>query len=155
MAGLLVQVNEFLLLLLVFVVGGLGLAFWLDRRITQADASRREEFLRDVAVSRPRSFIISYRGGQKDATDTFGAEARAFADMGYVPVSQSWAPGQWSFSAFVVVVLLALFVVGILILIYMLIVKPGGTLTVAYELRPSLTDLLAELDDARAAGLIS
>lgn len=58
------------------------------------------------------------------------------AAAGYVPVNQVWAPGQWSTGAFVIAVLLLfVFGLGILILAYMLIVKPAGTLTVTYEYR--------------------
>src|SRR4029078_12485998 len=58
------------------------------------------------------------------------------ASENYFPTSQSWAPGQWSGRAFAIAILLMfLFGLGILILAYMLIVKPDGILTVAYERR--------------------
>ncbi len=66
----------------------------------------------------------------------FQADAIQMAADGYFPTSQSWAPGQWSGGAFAVAILLIFFFgLGILILAYMLIVKPDGTLTVTYELR--------------------
>ena len=46
---------------------------------------------------------------------------------------QSWAPGSYSGSDFVLAILLCLLLVGFLIFIYMLSVKPQGTLTVTYE----------------------
>jgi hypothetical protein len=57
------------------------------------------------------------------------------AAKGYFPTAQTWAPGQWEAGAFIVALLLCFFLVGFLALIYMLIVKPEGALTVTYELR--------------------
>jgi ribosomal protein L40E len=57
------------------------------------------------------------------------------AARGYFPVSQMWAPGQWSTSAFIIALLLCVTVIGILVFIYMVLVKPAGTLTVTYERR--------------------
>lgn len=63
--------------------------------------------------------------------------AAMFAAAGYVPVSQSWAPGSWGCGAFLVALLLAFVLVGILVFIYMLLVKPAGTLTVTYQRQPA------------------
>jgi predicted Zn-ribbon and HTH transcriptional regulator len=80
--------------------------------------------------------IKTYRGSQAEAAKRFQANSAEMAAHGYFPTSQSWAPGQWAVGAFVVAVLLIfLFGLGILILGYMLIVKPDGTLTVTYERR--------------------
>jgi Uncharacterised protein family UPF0547 len=57
------------------------------------------------------------------------------AAHGYFPTSQSWAPGQWGAGAFFVALLLCFLLIGFLALIYMLIVRPEGTLTVTYERR--------------------
>ncbi|MEK6720932.1 MAG: hypothetical protein AABZ33_09735 [Chloroflexota bacterium] len=66
-------------------------------------------------------------------------EATSLAQQGYTPTSQSWAPGQYGCGAFLGAVLLMFLLVGILIFIYMLIVKPAGTLTVTYVLQSAVT----------------
>ena len=57
------------------------------------------------------------------------------AAFGYFPTSQSWAPGQWGAGAFIVALLLCFIFIGFLVFVYMLIVRPDGTLTVTYEWR--------------------
>jgi hypothetical protein len=54
------------------------------------------------------------------------------AASGYFPVSQSWAPGQWGCGAFVIALLLAFLIIGIVIFIYLLVVKPDGTRSASY-----------------------
>ena len=53
--------------------------------------------------------------------------------MGYTPISQSYQSGTWSGGAFLIAIILCPVGIGILALIYMLIVKPDGSLTVTYE----------------------
>ena len=80
--------------------------------------------------------IRSYRAKtQEQAAQLFQADAAQMAAAGYYPVSQSWAAGQWGCGAFVVALLLAFLLIGILIFIYLLVVKPDGTLTVTYQQR--------------------
>jgi len=74
---------------------------------------------------------------QEAAAQKFAADATTLAAQGYHPVTQSWAQGSWGCGAFLVAVLLAIVLIGILIFIYMLLVKPDGTLTVTYEHRPA------------------
>jgi hypothetical protein len=90
-----------------------------------------------VSGSRSADTLIrTYRGRQQaDAVAAFERDAAALGEEGYVPVSQSWAPGQWGCGAFLVALLLLFLLVGILIFIYLLIVKPEGTLTVTYARR--------------------
>jgi len=58
------------------------------------------------------------------------------AAANYVPVAQSWAEGSWGCGAYLLgLVLILLFGIGILVLLYLLIVKPDGTLTVTYAYR--------------------
>ena len=57
------------------------------------------------------------------------------AQAGWFPTSQTYAPGTWSSTAFIVALLLCILLVGILILIYLIVVKPDGTLVVTYEYR--------------------
>ena len=79
--------------------------------------------------------VRSYGGKPEVANALFAAEAAALAEHGYVPISQVYAPGSWGAGAFIIALLLLLFVVGILVLLYLLMVKPAGTLMVTYQLR--------------------
>ncbi len=91
------------------------------------------------AVTGAGTIVRSYRGRQQaDALRAFQRDATDLAEQGYVPTSQSWAPGQWGCGAFLVAVLLFVVLVGIFVFIYMLIVKPEGTLTVTYAMRGPL-----------------
>jgi hypothetical protein len=66
----------------------------------------------------------------------FQADAALLAQQGYVPISQVYTPGSWGLGAFIIAVVLLLFLVGILVLLYLLMVKPAGMLTVTYQLQP-------------------
>lgn len=79
--------------------------------------------------------VKTYKGKQEVATAAFQTDAAVMAAQGYVPVSQTWAPGSYGCGAFLFAALLIVVFVGILVFIYMLIVKPPGTLTVTYEYR--------------------
>jgi hypothetical protein len=65
----------------------------------------------------------------------YQADAARLASQGYFPVSQSWAPGSYGCGAFLLALLLCVVLIGILVFVYMLIVKPDGTLSVTYEWR--------------------
>lgn len=128
---------------------------------------------RDAALANePASVVRIYHGNQQpDAVFEFREEAQVFAAQGYIPSSQSWAPGQWGCGMWLVALLLCFgFGIGVLVFLYMLIVKPAGTLTVTYVRQkpnaapsaPGLTtsnqllvERLNQLDAALAAGLIS
>ena len=80
-----------------------------------------------------------YEGSQSEAQRCFQADLTAMAAQGLFPDSATWAPGEWRGGAFAVAVLLIfLFGFGLLILAYMLIVKPNRTLTVTYEPRATV-----------------
>ena len=82
------------------------------------------------------TIVRVYRGMQQaDAITAFQADATELAKHGYTPSTQSWAQGQWGCGAFLVALLLCILLIGFLIFIYMLAVKPEGTLTVTYEYR--------------------
>ena len=78
--------------------------------------------------------VRRYIGSQDGAMETFQSDSARMAAEGYFPTSQVWTPGEYGCGAFLVALLLCFVLVGILIFIYMLIVKPDGTLTVTYEL---------------------
>jgi hypothetical protein len=84
----------------------------------------------------PSILIKAYEGKQREAIARFQADCIEMAAAGLFPKWQSWAPGEWAREAYVVAVLfIPLFGMGILILAYLLIVEPGGTMTVTYERR--------------------
>jgi hypothetical protein len=79
--------------------------------------------------------IRTYVGNEVSATQAYQNDAIQLAKQGYFPTTQSWAPGSYGCGAFLVALVLCLLLIGILIFIYMALVKPAGTLTVTYELR--------------------
>ena len=76
--------------------------------------------------------VKTYRGSQTSATNQFRRDAARMAANGLVPTSQTWAAGSYGCGSFVLAFLLCFILVGFLIFLYMLIVKPAGTLTVTY-----------------------
>ncbi len=88
---------------------------------------------------REQTVVKTYRGKQEEATAEFQDDAKKMAAMGYVPSNQIWAPGSYGCGAFILALLLCFILVGFLVFIYMLIVKPAGTLTVTYVLSAAAT----------------
>jgi len=87
-------------------------------------------------VGPKRNLVRTYKAkSPQAAAQAFDADAAKLAAIGYRPTSQTWAQGSYSAGAFVVALLLAIVLLGILMLLYMLVVKPDGTLTVIYESR--------------------
>ena len=101
-------------------------------------------------------------------------ESQELAKHGYHPVNQSWAEGQWGPGAWLVALPLCLVFIGFVLLAYMLIVKPAGTLTVTYTrieaaAKPtpqparvgpmpnmdSVRERLARLDELHASGVVT
>lgn len=118
------------------------------------------------------TIVRTYRGHQQsDVAGQFRADAQSYAVWGYEPSSQSWAAGQWGCGAWLVALALCLLLIGVLVFIYMLIVKPEGTLTATFAMRAappviapvasprgpglSLRDGLEQLEEARVAGLLT
>src|SRR5262245_23726508 len=121
-----------------------ALATW---QATNLPDKAQRELQRELAeqsqfnVDQRPVIIKTYRGSQTEATKRFQANSAEMAAHGYFPTSQSWVPGQWAVGAFIVAVLLIfLFGLGLLILGYMLIVKPDGALTVTYERRTAIEE---------------
>ena len=67
--------------------------------------------------------------------ELYRSDSANMAAAGYFPTSQVWAPGAYGCGAFLIALLLCVILIGILVFVYMLIVKPDGTLTVTYEFR--------------------
>lgn len=79
--------------------------------------------------------VKTYKGSQDEATRIFQEDVGVMAAKGYFPTSQSYAPGSYGCGAFIIALILCFLIIGILILVYMLIVKPDGVLSVTYEFR--------------------
>ncbi|QIR16642.1 zinc ribbon domain-containing protein [Shewanella aestuarii] len=84
-------------------------------------------------ISQERIVVKRYVGKQEVAINAFKDDAERMASDGYVPTNQTWAEGSYGCGGFLIALLLCFIFVGILVFIYMLIVKPDGTLTVTYE----------------------
>lgn len=146
--------TPYLIILAVIVV-----AVWLSRMRAEAPLADR-----GVAPSRPRTLTRRYRGSPQEAAEAFQRDAAILERQGYMPVSQIYTPGTYGCAAFLLALILFLVLIGILIFIYMLIVKPPGTLLVTYELRerapvPPPVDepaaALSRLATMRNSGLIT
>ena len=85
-------------------------------------------------MSKQLTVIKKYKGSQQAALDKFQTDSEKMAADGYRPTSQSWAPGAYGCGEFLLALILCFVLIGFLIFVYMLIVKPDGTLTVTYEL---------------------
>ena len=77
--------------------------------------------------------VRKYFGNEDTAHEQFIQESVKLAAHGYRPTSQSYAPGNWGCGCFLIALLCAFALVGILIFIFMLIVKPEGCLCVTFE----------------------
>jgi hypothetical protein len=87
-------------------------------------------------LSDTATLLKAYRGKQGEVASLLQADSTEMAAEGYFPTWQNWTPGERTTEAYVVAVLLiVLFGFGVLVLAYLLIVEPDGTLTVAYERR--------------------
>lgn len=88
-----------------------------------------------ASAQAPAPIIVrTYRARTPElAAALFEADAASAAALGYYPVSQSWAPGSWGTLEVALAVVLTIFVIGLLLLAYLLLVSPGGALTVAYR----------------------
>ena len=82
-----------------------------------------------------QTIVKKYRGSEDDAFKEFKEDAERLALKGYYPTSQSFTPGNYGCGAFLFALLLCFLLIGILIFIYMLVVKPDGYLPVTYEYR--------------------
>ena len=68
------------------------------------------------------------------AAAMLAVEAPIAYGAGYALVAQTWAPGQWGAGAFLLALLLIFAMgLGLLVLAYLVIVKPDGTLTVTFS----------------------
>ena len=91
--------------------------------------------------------VVTYRAkNAAAASELFRRDSAIAALHRYRPTSQNWAQGQWGCGAFLVAVLLFLVLIGILVFIYMLLVKPEGTLSVTYTREPQAAQREAQVE---------
>ncbi|HEU4862749.1 MAG TPA: hypothetical protein VFU44_03150 [Candidatus Limnocylindria bacterium] len=78
--------------------------------------------------------VRTYSGNsQQDALVLYAQDAPARADDGWVPVSQTWANGEWPTQAYFAATLLILAAgIGVVLLIVMAMYKPKRVLVVTY-----------------------
>lgn len=134
------QVWWLILLLAVIVVVG----SFQRKRSEQLEASAMQNAIQSGIL------IRKYKGkNQEQALRSFQTNSTKVADKGFFPTSQSWLPGQWGAGTFIVALLGIIFIgaffslfgiliaalIFIVVFLYLLIVKPPGTLTVTYERR--------------------
>jgi len=80
-----------------------------------------------------KNIIEEYKGNEAKARELFLKDADKKAKKDYYPISENYTPGKYGAGAFILALLLCFILIGILVFIYMIIVKPAGTLTVTYE----------------------
>jgi len=89
-----------------------------------------------MTSDRPAIYLKAYQGKMADAMVQYERDAAHMAQGGYYPVALSYVAGSWGAGAYLVgVLLILLFGLGLLVLGYLIIVKPAGSLMVTYQLR--------------------
>jgi hypothetical protein len=84
----------------------------------------------------PPVLTRTYRGKPNEVEVLRAADAEALAGRRYFPSTQSYLEGQWGRGAwFGAVILLFVLGLGLPVLLYMVAVKPAGSLIVNYERR--------------------
>ena len=101
------------------------------------DGERSQRALEEVVEGGPPVFLRTYGGHRlTDTNRQFQSEAGWLSELGYEPISHTWAAGEWGFSDFLVAAILSLFGIGLVVFAYMWTVRPNGTLSVLYGAAP-------------------
>ena len=82
-----------------------------------------------------QEIVETYQGSQATARKLFLKDSKRKETKGYYPISEEWELGRWGAVSFIVALLLCFIFIGFLVFLYMIIVKPPGTLTVTYSLK--------------------
>jgi len=77
--------------------------------------------------------VKDYKGERSKAQELFLKDAKKLAKKNYLPASEAYEQGTWGCGSFILALLLCIIIIGLVIFIYMIIVKPAGTLTVTYK----------------------
>ena len=89
--------------------------------------------LHDSQGTAPGVLVRTYRGRTRaGAAQLSAADADRLAATGYARVSETWMPGSWGFGVVLIGILLFFVLIGVFVIIYLLLVRPQGTLTVTY-----------------------
>jgi hypothetical protein len=86
----------------------------------------------------------TYKGRESEAAGAFQKDSATMAAQGYFPTSQSYAAGSYGCGSFLLALALCFVLIGIIVFIYMLLVKPPGVLTVTYEYRAPIAAAAAQ-----------
>jgi len=97
---------------------------------------------------KPATKIKTYKGKKDEVAKAFEKNAVTMEKEGYFPISQSYEPGSWGCGAFIIAFLLCFILIGLIVFVYMMIVKPDGVLTVTYEYRGDAVDVESVANDA-------
>ncbi|MDI9864409.1 zinc ribbon domain-containing protein [Flectobacillus sp. DC10W] len=116
----------------VAIFGGKKFVDWVQAQI---NASSKVNYTNTKSKVEPMQKIVvkSYNGNEDIANSNFRKDAILMAQEGYFPTTQSYTVGQWGCASFVIATILCFVIIGFLVFLYMLIVKPEGVLTVTYE----------------------
>lgn len=143
--GGLVSVVQYLPLILIALVIW-AIYAWSKKRRNAENAQKVQDLTFDLkfqaAAQERQPFLIRvYTGTQAQATASFQMDAIQLGSMGYVPTTQTWVPGNWTPGQYIAALALCLlFFVGVLLLIYMVMVKPKGSLNVTYALQKTASN---------------
>jgi ribosomal protein L40E len=85
--------------------------------------------------TKQKVIVKTYKGNESSSTAAFKADSVKMSALGYYPTSQNYSPGSYGCGAFILALFLCIIVIGIIVFIYLLVVKPEGVLSVTYELR--------------------
>ena len=80
-----------------------------------------------------KTVIKEFKGSEAGARKQMDSFSRKMKKKNYHYVSDNYTEGKYGLLAFLFALLLCVVLIGIIILISMLIIKPAGTLTVTYE----------------------
>ena len=79
-----------------------------------------------------KKIIKEYRGNEAQARGLYIKDSLKKEKEGYIPFSENFSPGAYTTGNFILAALLCFVLIGFIVFVYMLIVKPKGTLTVTY-----------------------
>ena len=99
----------------------------------------------------PRTLTRTYRGSPADTARQSQRDLEKLSARGYVMTGQIYSPGSYGCGGFLLALLLCVLLIGILIFVYMIVVKPPGTLVVTYELRQSAAGRATAIASMRAS----
>lgn len=84
------------------------------------------------------TIVKTYHGREWEAAERFREDAATMAAQGYRPISQNYVPGSYGCMSFILALALCFILIRVLVFVYMIIVKPAGSLTVIYGKTESL-----------------